>query len=125
MRILLIEDEPLNMEFVRAVLEREGHAVTHESSGLLGRSRALGEPFDLIVSDIDLPGLDGFTLCRELRQAGVRCPMIALTVFTEPEELALGTAAGFERYLTKPVTPQQLREAVRSFDRGAAQGETP
>lgn len=125
MRILLIEDEPLNAEFFRAVLEREGHAVTHESSGLLGRARALGEPFDLILSDLDLPGMDGFALCRDLRRAGVRSPLVALTAFAESEEKALGMASGFDGYLTKPVSPGQLRAAVRSFDRGAAEGETP
>lgn len=100
----------------RTVFEREGHTVLSESSGLLGRSRALVERVDLIVSDINLPGLDGFTLCADLRRAGVQCPMIALTVSDAPGEVARGHEVGFDRYITKPVGAAELREALRAVE---------
>lgn len=119
MRILLIEDHPLNTELFRAVLERDGHTVTHESSGLLGRARALAEPFDLILSDIDLPGIDGHAICRDLRAGGLRCPIVAVTAFAGPDEATRGEASGFDLYLTKPIGPKALRDAVGLFDRSA------
>jgi CheY-like chemotaxis protein len=115
MKILLIEDQPLNIELFRAVLERDGHDVTHESSGLLGRARALAEPFDLILSDIDLPGLDGHSICRDLRAAGIACPIVAITAHAGADEAARGKASGFDLYLTKPIGPKALRDAVSSF----------
>lgn len=119
MRILLIEDQPMNTELFRAVLERDGHLVTHEASGLLGRGRALAEPFDLILSDIDLPGIDGHAICRDLRAAGVTCPIVAVTAFQGREEMARGEESGFDLYLTKPLGPKKLREAVHTATAGA------
>jgi CheY-like chemotaxis protein len=115
MRILLLEDHPLNVELFRAILEREGHEVAHEASGLLGRARALAEPFDLILSDIDLPGLDGHSVCRDLRAGGVTCPIVAITAFAGPDEAERGKASGFSLYLTKPIGPQALRRAIDLF----------
>lgn len=112
MRILLIEDEPMNTELFRAVLERDGHLLTCESSGVLGRARGLAEPFDLILSDIDLPGIDGHTVCRDLRAGGVTCPIIAITAFEGPAEKARGQDSGFDLYLTKPLGPRELRDAI-------------
>jgi DNA-binding response OmpR family regulator len=106
----------------RTVLERDGHTVVSESSGLLGRSRALADLFELIVTDINLPGLDGFTVCADLRKAGVRSPMIALTVSDAPDEIARGREVGFDRYITKPISAADLREAVHEFDGGTAGG---
>lgn len=119
MKILLIEDHPMNIELFRAALERDGHEVTQESSGLLGRARALAEPFDLILSDIDLPGMDGHAVCRDLRAGGLTCPIVAVTAFAGQEEELRGRASGFDLYLTKPIGPKALREAVARFDRSA------
>ena len=115
MKILLIEDHPMNTDLFRAVLERDGHLVLHEGSGLLGRARALGESFDLIISDIDLPGLDGHALCRDLREGGIVCPIVALTAFAGTEEVERATASGFDLHLTKPIGPKELRRAIASL----------
>ena len=105
----------MNVELFCAALERDGHQVTQESSGLLGRARALAEHFDVIISDIDLPGLDGHAICRDLRAAGITRPIIALTSHAGPEEVARGMASGFDLYLTKPIGPRALREAIASI----------
>ena len=105
----------MNVELFCAALERDGHEIAHESSGLLGRARALAERFDVIISDIDLPGIDGHTICRDLRAAGIAGPIIALTSHAGPEEVARGKASGFDLYLTKPIGPKALRDAVSSM----------
>ena len=116
MRILQVEDDFLNAEFFRAVLEPEGHAVVLETTGPAGRTRALAEPFDLIALDIELPGLRGDELCRELRAAGLRTPILAITASAMPDQLEHLLAAGFDECLTKPLEPADLRSAVRRFD---------
>lgn len=105
----------MNVELFVAVLEREGHVVVHEASGILGRASALAEPFDLVLSDIDLPGIDGHAVCRDLRAGGLTWPIIAVTAFAGQDEAERGTASGFDLYLTKPLGPKALREAVARF----------
>lgn len=120
MRVLLVEDNRMNVELFVDALETDGHEVTVESDGLRGRSRALSERFDVLILDIQLPGLDGYALCRELRAAGVTTSMLALSSAAMPDQIERGLAAGFDAYLTKPIAPAALREAVRRFGDGAA-----
>lgn len=125
MRLLLIEDEPLNVEVFVDGLEVVGHQVTVERDGMLGLRRALAEPFDLILVDIRLPRLSGEAICRELRAAGRQMPILALSSAAMTEEVQRGLAAGFDGYLTKPIAPHALREAVRRYtsrERAAPQG---
>ena len=95
--------------------------MTVERDGLRARGRALAEPFDLIVLDIQMPLLDGYALCAELRAAGLRGPIIALSASALPSEVARGTTAGFDAYLTKPIRPAELRAAVRRFQAPAGE----
>ena len=114
MQILLIEDDPLNVSFFRAVLEKEGHTVVHESSGILGARRALATPFDIVLCDIDLPGLDGLAICRKLKDAGVGAKVLALTVHSEEVDRVRAREAGFDGFLSKPISPSALSKAVRA-----------
>ena len=116
MRILLVEDDTLNAELFRAVLEPEGHVVELEVTGPAGRARALAEPFDLIVLDVQLPGLRGDSLCRALRATGLRTPIIAVTASAMPDQIAALSEAGFDECLNKPIEPATLRDVVRRFD---------
>lgn len=115
MRILLIEDDALNANFFLAVLEHDGHAVAHESSGILGQARAQAESFDLVLCDIDLPGQDGISVCRRLRAAGFAGKLVALTIHSDEPDRALAQEAGFDGFLEKPITPSALRAAVLAF----------
>lgn len=115
MRILLVDDNALNVELFADSLESDDHEVVVERDGPSGRDRALRERFDLIVLDIQLPGMDGSTLCRGLRAAGVDRPIVALSSSAMPEQVGRGMAAGFDAYLTKPISPAALRAAVRRF----------
>ena len=115
MRLLLAEDDPLNVELFVATLEDDGHAVTVERNGIAALTRALSQPFDLIVLDVQLPDLDGITICQRLRAAGIGTPALAVTALALNDQVARGLAAGFDEYLTKPISPAALRDAVRRY----------
>jgi CheY-like chemotaxis protein len=118
MRVLLVDDNAMNVELFVASLEADGHDVTVERDGLAGRARALAERFDVVILDIQLPGMDGHQICRDLRAAGTSAPILALSSAAMADQVERGMAAGFDRYLTKPISPSALREAVRSAPRG-------
>ena len=117
MRVLLVDDDRMNVELFVDSLAADGHEVTVERDGPAGRERALRESFDVLILDIQLPGMDGYAVCRDLRAAGVRSPILALSSAAMAENVSRGLAAGFDAYLTKPISPSALREAVRSAAR--------
>ncbi|MDQ2913928.1 MAG: response regulator [Chloroflexota bacterium] len=119
MRLLFVDDNAVNLELFKDALETAGHDVATESDSVLGQARALAERFDLIVLDIQMPRIDGYAVCRALRAAGLRGPILALSSNALPEQISAGTAAGFDAYLTKPITPLALREAVARFGSAA------
>ncbi len=112
MRILVIEDHPATIELLKEVLEGDGHVVVAEPNGIAGRERALSEAFDLLLCDIGLPGLDGLALAREIRRKGLDVPLFALTGRTGDDERRAGLEAGFDSYLTKPITPNALLREI-------------
>ena len=112
MHVLIVDDNKMNVEFFQDTLEAAGHTIVIERDGRAGRDRALSEPFDVILLDIQMPELDGAAVCRELRLAGLTMPLVALSAAAMPEQVARGEAAGFDEYLTKPISPAALRNAV-------------
>jgi CheY-like chemotaxis protein len=120
-RILVIEDDAPTRELLADVLSADGHEVVLESSGVAGRDRAISEHFDLILSDIGLPDLDGVAVAQQLRAAGVRSPLLALSGYAAESDRELGRAAGFDEYLLKPIRASTLRtEVARQLARPAA-----
>ena len=113
----MVDDDALNRELFSDVLEQDGHEVVAVADPVRSQERALAERFDLIILDIQMPGLDGYAVCRSLRRAGVRSPIIALSSNAMPEHIAEGRDAGFDAYLTKPIAPADLRAAVRDYGR--------
>lgn len=111
--MLLVDDNPMNVELFVDSLEMDGHHVTVEREGPAGRARALASDFDVIILDIQLPGMDGYALCRDLRGAGHTGPILALSSAAMAEQVQRGMQAGFDAYLTKPISPGALRDAVR------------
>ena len=113
MRILVIEDDPQTIELLLRVLEDDGHVVAGERTGTAGLQRAIATEWDLIISDIGLPDMNGFTLSRQLRQAGIDVPLVALSGYASDEDRKIGLASGFDRYLAKPIKASVLREEIR------------
>ena len=112
MRILLVEDDEMNVELFEAALEADGHEMVIERDGAAGQRRASDE-FDLILLDIHLPKRNGLEVCRDLRARGLRMPIVALSASVLPEEVARTKEAGFDLFLSKPISPADLRAAVR------------
>lgn len=120
MRILLVEDNELSRELFTDVLEGDGHDVAAACDGISGRELGLARVFDLILLDLHLPGTPGDQVCRDLRAHGVSAPIVAISASAMPEEIARAMPAGFTAYLTKPITPSGLREAIRRYAPSAA-----
>jgi signal transduction histidine kinase/ActR/RegA family two-component response regulator len=113
-RVLLVEDNDDARTTLAGFLAADGHDVASARDGNEGLALALGAPWDVIVCDIGLPGLDGFGLVQALRAApgGARPYAIALTGYGQADDRARGAQAGFDRYLVKPVTAEVLRAVV-------------
>jgi two-component system OmpR family response regulator len=107
-RILLVEDEPAINDVIATALRFQGHSVGQTGNSLTGLELATGERFDLIVLDVMLPGLDGYELCRRLREVGVRSPVLVLTALDETADRIKGFVTGGDDYLTKPFSVDEL-----------------
>jgi signal transduction histidine kinase/CheY-like chemotaxis protein/HPt (histidine-containing phosphotransfer) domain-containing protein len=115
LRVLLAEDNETNREFVRALLEGSGCRVAMALNGRAAVQRALHEPFDVIIMDIQMPELDGLAATRSIRAVlGDRSPpIIALTAHAGPDDLLRSRAAGMAMHLAKPVSPEALAAALQ------------
>ena len=114
--VLAVEDEEDILELVRYNLEKEGYRVTGAVSGEEALRHARSQPPDLIVLDLMLPGMDGLTVCRELKQdAKTRdLPIIILTAKGEEADIVAGLELGADDYVTKPFSPRVLLARVRA-----------
>jgi len=118
-RILVVEDEPLIAEGLHDDLTLEGYDVTVVGDGLAASKRATEESFDLIVLDVMLPGRDGFDICRDVRNAGLRMPIVMLTARAQEVEKVLAFEMGADDYVTKPFGTKELRARVKALLRRA------
>ncbi len=123
-RILVVEDEPGIAMPLEDDLKSEGYEVEVVGDGESATRRAREQSFDLILLDVMLPQKDGFDVCRELRRADRRTPIIMLTAKTQEAEKVLGLELGAEDYVTKPYSPRELRARIKAALRRAA-GEQP
>jgi DNA-binding response OmpR family regulator len=123
-RILVVEDEPPIALGLEDDLKLEGYEVEVVRDGETASRRAREKSFDLIILDVMLPHKDGFEVCRELRRAGLRTPVILLTAKTQESDKVLGLELGADDYVTKPFSPRELRARVKAALRRTA-GETP
>jgi DNA-binding response OmpR family regulator len=113
-RILVVEDEPTIALGLEDDLRIEGWHVEVIGDGATAARRARETAFDLILLDVMLPGKDGFEVCRDLRKAGLRTPIIMLTAKTQEAEKILGLDLGADDYVTKPFSPRELRARIRA-----------
>ena len=119
MRILIIEDETELARHIARALSRNGHLVTARHEGHAGLSSALAELPDLIVLDLNLPGLDGLALLAELRAANSPSRVIILTARGEVGHRVKGLKAGADDYLAKPFALDELIARVEALGRRA------
>ncbi len=119
-RILIVEDEANIALALEDDLKKEGYEVEVTGDGDLACTRALNEPFDLILLDVMLPGRDGYDVCRDLRRAHIRTPILMLTARTQEAEKILGLELGADDYVTKPYSPRELRARIKALLRRTA-----
>jgi two-component system alkaline phosphatase synthesis response regulator PhoP len=119
-RILVVEDEPGIALALEDDLKLEGYEVEVAGDGETAGRRARELAFDLILLDVMLPRKDGFEVCRELRRAGLRTPILMLTAKTQEAEKVLGLELGADDYLTKPYSRRELRARIKALLRRAA-----
>jgi len=105
-------------------MRREGYLPTVVSDGIVAVREATSRTFDLILLDVMLPGRDGFDVCRDVRAAGVKAPIVMLTAKAQEAEKVLGLESGADDYVTKPYSARELRARVKAHLR-RAQGATP
>ncbi|HSL64421.1 MAG TPA: response regulator transcription factor [Gaiellaceae bacterium] len=122
MRVLVVEDEPKLAALLRRGLVEEGHAADVAPTGEDALWRALATPYDAIVLDLMLPGLDGVEVCRRLRAAGVWAPVLMLTARDGVDDRVGGLDAGADDYLSKPFAFAEVLARLRALARrGAAE----
>jgi two-component system alkaline phosphatase synthesis response regulator PhoP len=114
-RILLVEDEPGLVLTLSDLLVGEGYEVESATDGVSGLARASKEPFDLVILDVMLPGLNGFEVCRELRQQGKDVAILMLTAKTQLTDRVVGLKLGADDYVTKPFEPPELLARIEAL----------
>ncbi|MDT8442868.1 MAG: response regulator transcription factor [Desulfuromonadales bacterium] len=123
MRILVIEDQPEILQNIADYLELKGYLVDCAYDGLGGLHLAVTQPFDLIILDLMLPGMDGITLCQRLRQdARLQIPIIMLTARDSVDDKLKGFQAGADDYLVKPFSLPELHARVEAVLRRGRTG---
>lgn len=120
MKILLVEDEPKTIHSLRQGLEELTWSVDIALDGLKGQSLALQNTYDIIVSDITMPGLNGLEMCKSLRAEGVRTPILMLTALGQTDDKITGLEAGADDYLAKPFEFRELVARIRALGRRQA-----
>ncbi|MFH6783884.1 MULTISPECIES: response regulator transcription factor [Methylobacterium] len=119
-KLLLIEDDAATAEEILGDLRGRGHDVAWAATGPEGAERARGAPWDAIVLDRMLPGLDGLTLLRGLRGAGDRTPALVLSALSDVDERIRGLRAGGDDYLAKPFVLAELAARIEALLRRPA-----
>ena len=101
-KILLIEDEPKTVQSLKQGLEENHYTVDVAYDGLMGKQLATRTSYQLIISDIIIPGMNGLELCRLLRAEGIQTPILMLTALSTTDDKLVGFEAGADDYLAKP-----------------------
>jgi two-component system, cell cycle response regulator DivK len=116
-RILVIEDNPANLELARYVLEASGNTVFAAPDGESGLGLALAEPPDLVICDLQLPGIDGIELAKRMKaEPGLaHVPLIAVTAYAMVGDRERVLSAGFDGYIAKPIDPETFATQVTAF----------
>jgi two-component system, OmpR family, copper resistance phosphate regulon response regulator CusR len=115
MKILLVEDERKTIQYIKKGLEENGYEVDPAEDGISGRNLAFRNQYNLIITDVILPELNGRDLCRELREAKVETPILMLTALGQTDDVVEGLDSGADDYLAKPFEFKELLARIRSL----------
>ena len=115
MHILIIEDEKRLAATVTDLLQNAGYMADTAGDGLTGLERAKSGDYDALILDVMLPGMDGYTVLRRLREAGKQTPVLMLTARSGLEDRVCGLDAGADYYLTKPFENEELLACLRTI----------
>jgi DNA-binding response OmpR family regulator len=115
MKLLLIEDEPSVVSFMRRYLTEAGYDVSVALDGQSGLQMATEHTFQLIILDVMLPGMNGITVCKELRKQQDTTPILMLTALGSTENVVAGLDSGADDYLVKPFKQAELLARIRSL----------
>ena len=118
-RILLVEDEPALVITLTDMLQGEGYNVDSSTNGREAKSRILREAFDLVILDVMLPGMNGFEICKEVREQGYTTPILMLTARDQTSDKVQGLRTGADDYLAKPFDPGELLARIEALLRRA------
>ena len=124
-KILIVEDEQNIVDILAFNLHREGYETLEAMDGATGLELALANDPDLILLDLMLPKMDGFEVCRRLREAGRTTPVIMLTAREEETDKVLGLELGADDYITKPFSMRELLARIKANIRRTAMVENP
>jgi DNA-binding response OmpR family regulator len=125
MHILVIEDQPKLADNIRQFLELEHYAVTVCHDGRDGFEKAMTQEIDLLILDINLPGMDGYVICSMLRENKKNVPILMLTARTKQKEIVQGLNMGADDYLTKPFDLSELLARVKALLRRNGREKSP
>jgi CheY-like chemotaxis protein len=123
LRVLLAEDNPVNALLARALLTRAGCVVDRAATGEEALTALEKAPYDLVLMDMRMPGMDGLTAARILRRRGDRTPIVALTANAFEDDRRACLESGMNDFLTKPLEPKALQTALARWTRGARTGD--
>lgn len=117
MRILLVEDEKRMAEALCEILRLEKYEVDHFADGLDGLAAIESNMYDIIILDVMLPGMNGYTITQKARQSGISTPILMLTAKAELDDKVTGLDSGADDYLTKPFMTKELLARLRALVR--------
>jgi DNA-binding response OmpR family regulator len=122
-RILTVEDDERIRTAVKLALEDEGWDVVETATGEEALDAFEAQPADVVLIDIMLPGIDGFEVCRSIRQAG-DVPIVMVTARADTHDVVAGLEAGADDYMTKPFAPKELSARIRALLRRSRTGDS-
>jgi DNA-binding response OmpR family regulator len=117
MKILLVDDDQEFTSLLRMELEGLGHYIDTANDGIFGRNLAENNRYDVIILDLMLPGADGRTVCKDIRQQNIHTPVLIISSLDSKEEKTAGLKAGANDYMVKPFRFKELYNNILRLKR--------
>ena len=115
MKVLVVDDDPVVVLSCRRVLEAEGMEVHAATSVVAGEAMLAAERFELLLTDIKMPGRNGYAMMVQARKNHPDMPILIMTGYMTPETIEQGRRCGAENYIAKPFTPDELMKIIREL----------